>query len=269
MNVRQLRPDFGAEIIDFDIHGSSSSADIEQLRAALDQHQLLLLRSQQKIPPERQVEICSWFGPPMNNGKGSWSVLHNDEASGRIRLPFHSDFSYTEGPIKVISLHAIEVPEGGTTTSYVSGMCAWASLPDELKQQLASMTLHHRHISSIGTDWPEFTADHPVCKSHPRTGRPILFVTEHHADRINELQLDASRATLERLFLHLYAPAHVYTHQWQLHDLIIWDNLALQHGRPDVAEPAKGIRAMQRVAINEVSVSELVARARRLQAASA
>jgi taurine dioxygenase len=169
----------------------------------------------------------------------------------------------------VISLHVIDVPAGGTATSYVSGICAWATLLDELKELLASMILRHRHVSSIGTEWPEFIADHPVCKIHPRTGRPILFVTEHHADRIKELEADASRELLEQLFRQLYAAAHVYTHQWQLHDLLIWDNLALQHGRPEVADLANGKRAMQRVAVNEVIVPELVSRARRLQTVSA
>jgi taurine dioxygenase len=265
VHVRQLRPDFGAEIVDFDIHSGVAAAEAEQLRAALDQHQLLLLRSEHAIRPERQVEICSGFGPIMNNGKGSWSVLKNDEASGRIRLPFHSDFSYSDCPIKLISLHATDIPAGGTSTSFVSGACAWASLPGDLKAQLSTLSLRHRHVSSLGTDWPEFFADHPVCKPHPRTGRPILFVTEHHADRILELAPDASQALLDRLFAHLYAPAHVYTHRWRLHDLLIWDNWALQHGRPEVADPANGKRAMQRVAVNEVNVPELVARARRAQ----
>jgi taurine dioxygenase len=268
MDIRPLHPEFGVEVFGCDVRESVASAQIEQLRDALDEHQLLLLRSGRRIAPERQVEICSWFGPPMDSGNGShWSVLRNEEPSGRKKLPFHADFSYTDYPIKVISLHAIEVPPGGTATAYVSGISAWTTLPSELRSLLCSMTLRHRHVSSVGTDWPEFVANHPVRKPHPRTGRPILFVTEHHADRIHELDANASQELLKRLFAHLYAPSHVYTHQWQLHDLVIWDNLAIQHGRPEAADPAKGKRAVQRVAVNDVSLSELVERARQLQTA--
>ena len=267
MHTRPVHADFGVEVLDVELHRTVAAAQIGQLRRALDEHQLLLFRSDRPIPPERQVEIGSWFGPPMDTGNGArWSVLRNEEASGSIKLPFHADFSYSDSPIKVISLHAIEVPPGGTSTSFASGICGWAGLASDLKDLLAPMTLRHRHVSSIGRDWPEFNAEHPVCKAHPRTGRPILFVTEHHADRILELDADSSREILQRIFMHLYAPARVYTHRWQLHDLLIWDNLALQHARLEAADPAQGGRAVQRVVVNDVSVAELVERARQQQA---
>ena len=123
------------------------------------------------------------------------------------------------------------------------------------------MTLRHRHLSSIATDQPEFLADHQSRKLHPRTGRPILFVTEHHADRIHELDADESREILGGIFEHMYGPSHIYTHRWHLHDLVIWDNLAVQHARLEAADPAKGARAVQRVAVNDVSVPELIERA--------
>jgi hypothetical protein len=28
-------------------------------------------------------------------------------------------------------------------------------------------------------------------------------------------------------------PAHLYSHGWEVGDLIVWDNLLLQHARPD------------------------------------
>jgi taurine dioxygenase len=90
-------------------------------------------------------------------------------------------------------------------------------------------------------------------------------VTEHHADRILELAADRSRELLDRMFDHLYGEEHVYTHRWQLHDLIFWDNLAVQHARPEAARVSDGKRAMQRVVLNDVAFPELVERARRQQ----
>jgi taurine dioxygenase len=60
---------------------------------------------------------------------------------------------------------------------------------------------------------------------------------------------------------HLYESGQEYLHVWELYDLLIWDNVALQHARREEADVARGPRAMQRVALNEVTYPELIARA--------
>jgi taurine dioxygenase len=264
MRLRPLHPDFGAEVCDFDVLTGGAPDDIAALREAFDAHQLLLFRGARPIPPERQVELAGWFGPPVaNSPDGAFcTVLHNDEAAGRLRLPFHSDLSYTDAPIHGLSLHALEIPSNGTVTSFVSSVQAWKSLPPERQSLLAEKTLLHRLGASIAYgDWPEFLADHPVRLVHPRTGEPILYVTEHHATRIHELDAETSERILAELFAHLYAPERVYMHAWARHDLVVWDNLAVQHARPEIAEPADGARAMQRVALSDTPYYELVERA--------
>lgn len=269
MRIRRLHPDFGAEVLDFDPQAGGSAAEIATLRAAFDEHQLLLLRGDRAIAPERQVEISGWFGPPIANSPDGtlWTVLHNDEAAGSLRLPFHSDLSYTDDPILGLSLHALEVPGGGTATAFVSGVHAWRSLPAARRALLADKTLRHRLASSLTYgDWPEFLADHPVRLVHPRTGAEVLYVTEHHAQRIHELDEAESGRVLAELYAHLYAPERVYVHRWTPFDLVVWDNLAVQHARPETAEPSRGARAMQRVALAETPYFTLVERARRQEA---
>jgi taurine dioxygenase len=267
MRFRPLHPDFGAEVIGFDVQRGGTASEIEDLRQAYDEHQLLLFRGGGRIAPERHVEFASWFGPPppvSNDGAGNFvSVLKNDEAAGSWQLPFHSDLTYTDVPIKAICLHAIALPEAGTSTTFVSGVAAWAQLPVERQEELAGLTLRHLHIPNMPEyNWPDFIADHPVRLIHPRTGRPVLFVTEHHADRILELDDARSKALLGELFAHLYAPARRYEHMWALDDLLMWDNLAVQHARTKQSEPSEGARALQRVALSEVGLDELIERAR-------
>ena len=278
MRFARLHDAMGAEVLDFDVLAPDIAGQVEDLKGALDEYQLLLFRGGQPIPPDRQVEMTSWFGPPADNaGTGQlWSVLHNDDDAGRRKLPFHSDFTYTESPIKIISLHAIELPAGGSSTSFASGVHAWATLPPDRQQLLTGMTLRHRHIPTVGVggsrqtgDEPahplqppkEFVAEHPVRLLHPRTGQPVLFVTEYHADRVYEVDPEESDRLLREILGHMYEPDNVYVHRWQLYDFLIWDNLALQHARQDAADIEAGPRAMQRVALNEVTYPELIARA--------
>jgi taurine dioxygenase len=52
--------------------------------------------------------------------------------------------------------------------------------------------------------------------------------------QIVELDPVASETLLGELFDHLYAPTNVLAHEWREKDLVIWDNVAVQHSRPDV-----------------------------------
>jgi taurine dioxygenase len=272
MEFRPLHADLGVEVIGFDLQRGGSPAEVEELRRAYDRHQMLLFRGGGRVSHERHVEIASWFGPPGpvdNSGRGDYvSVLRNEEPAGSLQLPFHSDLTYTDCPIKAICLQAIEVPANGTSTTFVSSIAAWDRLPPALQEELADKTLRHLHISNVSAyDWPDFVAEHPIRLEHERSGRTILLVTEHHADRILELDEARSKAMIEELYTYLYAPEAKYEHQWQLDDLLVWDNLAVQHARTRRSDPSEGKRALQRVALAEVGLPELIERARARQTA--
>jgi taurine dioxygenase len=256
MEIKPLPQGFGAEITGFDVQAGRAPDDIAELRRAYDEHQLLVFRDCGRIAPERHVEITGWFGPIGANSDGEgrpWTVLHNDQAIGSRPLPFHCDISYMQHPIEGISLHPLALPGSATSTTYVSNAVAWASLPAPLKDELAGRKARHYYAEGrlMNMDWPPFEAWHPVRLDHPRTGRPLLFVTEHHVDRIEGMDEDEGGALLRRLFAALYAPERRYEHVWREGDLVVWDNLAVQHARTREAEPSQGVRALQRVAIGE------------------
>ncbi|MDE2403853.1 MAG: TauD/TfdA family dioxygenase [Sphingomonadales bacterium] len=267
MRFTPLHSDFGVEVHDFDVQAGGAAEDVAVLRSALDAHDMLLLRGAGRVSPERQTEITGWFGPPApvdNAGDGQFvSVLDNAEEAGSFMLPFHSDLTYTDCPIKVICLHAIALPERPTSTSFVSNRAAWNRLSTADRARLAPLHLRHLYVSSMPSlNMPDMAAIHPLAMPNPRTGAMLLVVTEHHADRIVELPGDESRALIDRLLADLYAPACQYEHVWRPDDLLIWDNLALQHARRERSDPGAGKRALQRVALAETGIMELVARAR-------
>ncbi|MCB2076395.1 MAG: TauD/TfdA family dioxygenase [Novosphingobium sp.] len=267
MQFRSLHPEFGVEVLEFDIHRGGTPEEIAQLREAYDRHQMLLFRGQGRIAPQRHVELTSWFGPPapVSNVEGDncVSVLQNGDDAGSMKLPFHSDMTYTDDPVRTICLQAIALPDAPTSTTYVSGMAAWDALPEALQAELADKTLRHFYSTRMADfDWPDFIAEHPVRKLHPRNGRPILFVTENHAERILECDESRSDQLIEELFDYLYAPERKYEHVWQKDDLLLWDNLALQHARTKHSDPVQGKRALQRVALCDTALPELIERAR-------
>ena len=78
----------------------------------------------------------------------------------------------------------------------------------------------------------------PLCKVHPVTRRPALFIGRH-AYGIPGLDPAESEIWLDRLLERACQAPRVFRHEWQPGDLAIWDNRCLLHrARPyDHREP--------------------------------
>jgi len=70
---------------------------------------------------------------------------------------------------------------------------------------------------------------HPVVRTHPVTGEPILFISEGFTTRINELDETESAELLQYLFAHATNEQFYLRWQWQAGDVAIWDNRCTQH----------------------------------------
>lgn len=254
--TRALPQGFGAEVSGFDAQHDRSDEAIATLRDAFAEHHFLLFRDCGLISPERQAEIVGWFGP-LGSDSGAqgevWTTMDNAMDRGRARLPFHCDITFFRYPLAGISLHPVRLPAVDTSTTYVSNAVAWDTLPADLQDDLRGRRGRHFYADDgkMGEDIPVFEYWHPACLPHPATGRPMLFVTEHHVEEIEGYSREESAPILARLFAHIYAPERQYEHVWREGDLVIWDNYAIQHARTKEADPAQGPRALQRVSFGE------------------
>jgi alpha-ketoglutarate-dependent taurine dioxygenase len=87
-------------------------------------------------------------------------------------------------------------------------------------------------LVSTFTDLPTRTT--PVALPHPHTGDTVLYVSQQMTREIAGLSPAESEELLEELFDHLYRAESIYEHDWRTHDLVAWDNIAVQHARPNV-----------------------------------
>ena len=69
----------------------------------------------------------------------------------------------------------------------------------------------------------------PVVRVHPVTGRKCLFVNEGHTSHLTGMTRAESDALLAELYAHITQPEFVYGHEWRVGDLLMWDNVAVQH----------------------------------------
>jgi taurine dioxygenase len=269
-----LSPAVGVEILDLDLApldagGALDPDDVATLRAAYDEHHLLLVRGQ-SCGPDAQVAFTGLFGPVLAERSGArHAFVSNTHPDGFVRegpLLFHSDLAFTPEPVLGISLQALDVPPGGAPTRYANAAAAYATLPADVRARLDD--LHVVHAYDLWTQANELQArrdvidptapraTHPLVLAHPRTGTPILYVGEMQAERVVELEPDESRALLDDLLAHLYRPEHRYDHAWDVGDLVVWDNLALQHGRGAVTDD--GPRTLRRVALAHHTIGQLI-----------
>ena len=78
-----------------------------------------------------------------------------------------------------------------------------------------------------GREYP--SAEHPVIRTHPVTGRKALFVNEMFTTRIVELPKAESDAVLGFLREHVQRPDFQCRFRWQPNSIAFWDNRCTQH----------------------------------------
>ena len=121
--------EFGA-FVDVDPSDDLRSSVIEELVELYHEHRLLLFRSQ-RLSGVRQRQVSKWFGPLLRDDDvdGFVSVDPQRGALGVSRLAYHSDLSWTPHPLLGLSLYAVEVTDGATST-----LCSGNEARAELKQ---------------------------------------------------------------------------------------------------------------------------------------
>jgi taurine dioxygenase len=251
--VRELTPAFGAEIKGLDPKIPLDGETLQQLRNLFDERGLLVFRDIHVDRPFQYYLSYALIGreppaqDPTNNPKRE-SLVSNKTENGIApfgRLLWHTDMMWCEDACELLSLYGLDVGQPSPPTMFISAAEAWKSLPADLRARVEGRIAEHVHDVSYersGGDANVLTAKFddedctrlPIAHRHPRTGQTLLFVCQQMTSGIADMPKAESEELLEALFQHLYAPQNVFAHHWRKDDLVIWDNLALQHARPNV-----------------------------------
>jgi taurine dioxygenase len=274
--AEELDAPFGVELTAVDLAGPLDEI-ADELRWLLDAHALLLVRGC-SIDADALVRLGRVFGRVADDSRdGSFhAYVSNTRSDGHLReggLPFHSDFMFTPFPYPLIALHALEAAPDAAPTRYASTVRAAAQLPPALRARVATL-----QTCNVADFTPEGQADirrtrllrlvdpperlyprtlHPVIGRHPRTGAEFVTVSEYLTSHLVGVDEEEGEDLLDELWGTLYAPTNVYEHHWRPGDLVVWDNIALQHGRPEW--PVTAARSLRRVCVCEKEYREMLA----------
>ncbi len=267
----------GAEIRGVDLSQDLDDATFAAVEAAFNEHSVVWFRGQ-TITPEQQVAFSERFGEIEVNAFNKFAlpdnpkvlIVSNIKEDGKdigyadAGSHWHTDMSYTATPPRMTMLYAIEVPEENGKplgdTLFASATAAYDSLPDETKAKIDGLKATHRFAAKErGVKKPvELTpdqiaknpdVDHPVARTHPITGRKALYVRTGECIGIPGMPDDEALPLIDELSDRTIRPEFLYRHQWQVGDVLMWDNAAVQHWAPrDYEWPQR--RRMHRTTVN-------------------
>ena len=245
LRIAPLTPTIGAEVHDIDLTRPLDDATLAELKDAWARHLVLFFRDQD-LTFEQHKALGRRFGElhihpaaPKNAEHPELLVVHGDDkvefVGGSL---WHTDVSCDIEPPMASMLRIVQVPlSGGGDTLFSSMYAAYEGLSDRMQRFLTGLTAVHegeqyyRGRYGKGTlrddDYP--SAEHPVIRTHPVTGKPALYVNEGFTTRIKDLPAAESDAVLAFLFRHCAQPDHHCRFQWRENSVAFWDNRCTQH----------------------------------------
>jgi taurine dioxygenase len=274
MQIKNLVTALGAEVVDVDLSGPLPRADIDAIEVTW-RDRLVVVFHGQKLSDPQLISFSRNFGeldPPGPNPYGEpfnkehpelnviSNVVENGKPTGNLgdgEAVWHADMTYVDVPPKAALLHALEVPppNAGGNTYFANMFAAYEELPAALKAAVEDkVAVHDASRNSAGmlrkgcSDVIDVRqtvgAHHPLVRTDPITGRKALFLGRRPNAYVLGLTVHESEALLDALWVHATQPRFAMCHEWQVGDLLMWNNLSVLHRR-DPFDP-KTRRVMQR-----------------------
>ncbi|TAL00571.1 MAG: hypothetical protein EPO08_13150, partial [Rhodospirillaceae bacterium] len=188
---RALSP-FGVEI-DHDLAAPFSEAAADRFIALFRQAGLIIAHGQ-ALSLAEQTALMTRVGPVLNRtGESGYITTEHEHSSARAEYTFHADAGYTAFPLEALSLHAVDVVDGASSTRFAGADRGFATLPAALGERLtahAAEMISPGHemlatrVSEIREPSATWREERPTVLVNPRTGRRCIGVSEMHAARL-------------------------------------------------------------------------------------
>ncbi len=249
IQARPVAGALGAEITGVDLSRDLDDATVAELRGILNEHLVLFFRDQD-ISPQQHLDFARRFGElvpyPMVRALEGYADIVPVVKLEHERVNFgglwHADTTYQEAPPMGSVLCARELPPVGGDTLFANMYLAYETLSAGLKAMLegrvavnssakadAARTREDRIASQGETLSAPRVAEHPVIRTHPDTGRKLLFVNFGHTVRFKDMTEAESAPLLDYLFTHQVQPEFTCRCRWRPGTVVFYDNRATQH----------------------------------------
>jgi len=272
MEIEHITPCIGSEIRGINLSDQAQvEAAADNLRALLAERQVIFFRDQD-LSPEAQVRFSKLFGKVER--VSSTFPAHPEEPHVELLVSqgtrtgtdiWHADLTWQTSPPAGACLFAVDVPDTGGDTMWVSMTAAFASLNADMQSYLRKLTAVHNweapalkdNLTKRDPTGELYRSarekyqpiEQPVVLEHPVTGQPVVFVNALYTTHIQGVSNDESTALVSLLSGLAKVPEWQVRFRWRKGSVAVWDNIATQHYAVNDYHPAA--RRMHRVAIRQ------------------
>lgn len=195
------------------------------------------------------------YRPPSDPGFNDLQPIYD---VGGVRLAgwlaWHTDQCFVPRLSRGGVLRAIQVPDRYGRTGFLDKIRLHDTLDESLRARIVDLRVIYRfeprmdrnpygvpsdvtlHRSSAGMDSIVGRLDrdfppvsHPLVLTQRETGRRVLNFSPTYAVGIEGMPDDEANELLIALSEHCTSADHAYLHEWQVHDLVAWDNWRMLH----------------------------------------
>lgn len=273
LKTKPLHGKFGVLVEDVDLCEVAADHLYPEIRAAFEEHSALLFRGQ-KLDDAAHTKLAQLFGPLENRAAmamGRETAFEVSEVSNKTadgvsdpkglhtlnlqgNMLWHTDSTFLPLPSLVNILAAETLPSSGGQTELVSTRTGWAELPAALREPLKDAIIWHRLSNSrrqisaelaaldAMTKWP----DRPwrAIWPNPVNGQEALLIASHSFS-VEGMGLTEGQELITAAIEFCTQPENVYSHQWELGDVLIWDERATMHrGQPWPYEEPRSLKSI-------------------------
>ena len=242
--VSEIEPRIGARI-ETDVETLLSGAFADRIKELLEERGVLLIRGLD-IGDEEQLAFTRTLGPTGDQDVGTIYKVTFDKTVNPTHYHYnygnfswHIDRTDTDVPPFITMLTAKRLaPENGQT-EFANTTAAYEDLPEADKRLIDGLKVVHRVEASYRESVPNPTDEqlavwrqhaekvHPLVWRH-RSGRKSL-ITSMSGTEIVGMPKDEGTALLKRMMDWATQPEYTYRHEWQVGDLVLWDNTGTMH----------------------------------------
>jgi taurine dioxygenase len=252
IEVHPIAGALGAEIGGVDVAEDLDEAVIGEIRQALLDHGVIFFRDQ-TLDRERHKVFTRRFGeifihPNYQGVSADPEIVDIKREPGDKKIvgeDWHTDTTMVAQPPLGAILYAIEVPPYGGDTLFANQYLAYEALSDGLKRTLEGMRAVHsdrlvagplagmnaQRSTKVREDagWRETISVHPVVRTHPETGRKLLFVNRSYTVGFDGWTETESKPLLDYLLEQGHRPEFTCRFRWANGSIAFWDNRCTKH----------------------------------------
>ena len=276
LETKQLHPTLAREVVGLRLWEKLDEATVAELRDLYAQYGVLVFR-RQALSEAELAAFCALFGPLERTVRSDWASPTTPEVTvisnlkdglgrpigglGDGELQWHSDQSYMIRPATGAALYALELPAAGGETFWVDLRAAYARMPRRWRAHIAGkrgIFDYAKRLAGYGREKDRQISDearrltpavtHALIRAHPETGARSLYLDSTTTIGIDAMDTTSGLALLEEVYAIATRDEFVYAHQWQVGDLVLWDNGFTMHRRTPFDPGAR--RLMKRMTLH-------------------